>query len=93
VLGEIHFTNPRVRAISQSLELLIDVCIPNCESYQDALKQAVASYREALQILRTKSQFTMEELTTKKKAFDIDLADGGGGRNRAWDEALTQPRS
>jgi hypothetical protein len=31
VLGEVGFTNPRVHVIVQSLELLIDVCIPNCD--------------------------------------------------------------
>jgi hypothetical protein len=71
VLGEVRFTNPRVRAIFQSLELLIDVCIPNCDD-QNEFKQAVAHYREALQILRT------EELATNKKAFEVELADGGG---------------
>jgi hypothetical protein len=77
VLGDVRFTNPRFRAIVQSLELLIDVCIPSCDD-QNELKQAVAYYQEALQILRAKSEFTTEELATKKKAFDMELADGGG---------------
>jgi hypothetical protein len=70
------------------------VFIPNCDD-QHELKQAVAHYREALEILRTKSEFTTEELATKKKDFEMDLADGGGGRGQHGprDKALTQPRS
>jgi Ca2+-binding EF-hand superfamily protein len=60
---------------------LIDVCIPNCDD-QNELRQAVAHYREDLQILRTKSEFTTEELATKKKAFEMELADGGGEMDR-----------
>jgi hypothetical protein len=86
VLGRVWFTNPRVRAIVQSLDFFIDVYIHNCDRDQDELKQAVAHYQEALQILRTKSEFTTEELATKKKTFEIDLADGGGesGVSHRW---------
>jgi hypothetical protein len=60
---------------------------------QDDLKEAVDHYREALQILRTKSEFTTEELAIKKTYFEIDLAGGGGvkwsaGRSSCTSEEL-----
>jgi hypothetical protein len=51
----------------------------NCDDHNE-IEQAVAHYREALQILRTKSECKTEELSTKKKAFEMELADGGGGK-------------
>jgi hypothetical protein len=77
VIGEVCFTDSKVRAIISSIELLIDACIPSSGNKKYELKQAIGHYREAIDILRLKSEFTTGEFQKKKKHFEIELAANG----------------
>jgi hypothetical protein len=56
------------------MDLSIDACIENDDTLCDELKEAISQYREGIDIVRIKGEFSKEELKAKKQKYESEMA-------------------
>jgi hypothetical protein len=96
VVGEVGMHNTRVYKMVRLVDLAINACIVEIKYVSMAAKLTLATchYREAIEILRKKSEFNEQELALKKKQWenaktDEELASISCGRHHYLSSKLT----
>jgi hypothetical protein len=72
-LGEVRFTNPHVRAVMSSIDLIIEACVDD-ENEDDSptnMQVAMKYYWEGVGMLRLKSEYSEHDTREKKKAYEM----------------------